>query len=152
VSGSQLTLTARALTRLTGARTYGIDATLQARFSRGVPWPIDVITYDPPVVSGAIGTTSSFAVPTRFQGDRLATMEAVYADGTNAGPANWTSFQQFGATFSPDYTNDVITLTPGFLDTLTDGAPVTLTFHFWSGATVRYQVSRSGTSVAGTTS
>jgi endoglucanase len=152
VSGSQLTLTARALTRLTGARNYGIDATLQAHFSRGVPWPIDVITYDPPVVSGAIGTTSSFAVPTRFQGDRLATMEAVYADGTNAGPANWTSFQQFGATYSPDYTNDVITLTPGFLNTLTDGAPVTLTFHFWSGATVTYQVSRSGTSVAGTTS
>jgi hypothetical protein len=29
---------------------------------------------------------------------------------------------------------------------------VTLTFHFWSGATVTYQVSRSGTSVAGTTS
>jgi endoglucanase len=152
VSGSQLTLTARALTRLTGARTYGTDATLQARFSRGVPWPIDVVTYDTPVVSGATGTTDSFALPTRFQGDRLATMEAVYADGSAAGPANWTTFQQFGVTFSPDYTDDVITLTPGFLTTLTDGAPVTLTFHFWSGAAVTYHVTRSGTSVTGTAS
>jgi endoglucanase len=152
VSGSQLTLTAAALTRLTGARAYGTDATLLARFSKGVPWQLNVITYDTPVQSSATGTVSSFAVPTLFQGDRLATMEARYADGSNAGPANWTSFQQFGVTFSPDYTNNVVTLTPAFLNAVNDGAPVTLTFHFWSGATMTYQVTRSGSSVTGSTS
>ena len=40
----------RALTRLAGNRAYGVNATLQARFSRGLPWQIDVITYDPPVL------------------------------------------------------------------------------------------------------
>lgn len=32
-----------------------------------------------------------------------------------------------------------------------DGPRVTLTFHFWSGATVTYQVTKSGDSVTGTT-
>ena len=77
-------------------------------------------------------------------------MEARYADGTNAGPANWTSFQQFSTTFSPDYTNNDITMTPAFFDAVTDGVPVTLTFHFWSGATVTYHVTKSGNAVSGT--
>jgi hypothetical protein len=45
-----------------------------------------------------------------------------------------------------------ITLTPAFLNTLRDGSPVTLTFHFWSGTTVTYKVTKSGGSVTGTTS
>jgi endoglucanase len=152
VSGDQLTLTAAALTRLTGDRSYGVDATLQARFSRGVPWQLNVITYDPPVLADATGTTGSFAVPARFQGDALATMEAKYDDGSNAGPANWTSYQQFNDAFSPDYPGQAITLTPAFFGAVTDGARVTLTFHFWSGATARYSVTKSGTAVTGTVS
>nr|WP_267891250.1 X2-like carbohydrate binding domain-containing protein [Streptomyces dysideae] len=46
VSGKRLTLTAAALTALAGDRAYGVNATPEARFSRGVPWRIDVITYD----------------------------------------------------------------------------------------------------------
>ncbi|MEU4249974.1 cellulase family glycosylhydrolase [Amycolatopsis sp. NPDC026612] len=152
VSGDQLTLTAAALTRLTGDRAYGVNATLQARFSRGIPWPVSVITYDPPVLADATGTTGSFAVPVRFQGDALATMEAEYDDGSNAGPANWTSYQQFNDAFSPDYPGGAITLTPAFFGAVTGGARVTLTFHFWSGATVRYSVTKSGTAVTGTVS
>ncbi len=152
VSGDQLTLTAAALTRLTGDRAYGVNTTLQARFSRGVPWQLNVITYDPPVLADATGTTGSFAVPARFQGDSLATMEAKYDDGSNAGPANWTSYQQFNEAFSPDYPGRAITLTPAFFGAVTDGARVTLTFHFWSGATVRYSVTKSGTAVTGTVS
>jgi endoglucanase len=151
VSGDQLTLTATALTRLTGTRAYGVDTTVQARFSGGVPWNIAIITSDTPVLSAATGTTSSFAIPTQFRGDQLATMEAKYADGSNAGPANWTSYQQFSTAFAPDYTAGTLSLTPAFFDSLTDGAPVTLTFHFWSGAGVTYQVTKSGTSVIGTT-
>ncbi|MET9504175.1 cellulase family glycosylhydrolase [Streptomyces sp. NPDC006622] len=151
-SGSRLTLTATALTRLTGNRAYGVNATLQARFSTGVPWQIDVITYDTPVLSNATGTTSSFAVPTQFRGDALATMEAKYGDGTNAGPADWTSYQQFDTSFVPNYGGSAITLTPAFLNAVKDGAPVTLTFHFWSGATVTYKVTKSGSTVTGTTS
>jgi endoglucanase len=152
VSGDQLTLTAPALTRLAGNRAYGVNSTLQAVFSRGVPWQLSVITNDPPVLSNATGTTDSFAVPTQFRGDVLATMEARYADGSNAGPDNWTSYKAFNAAFSPDYPNKTIILTPAFFNAVNDGARVTLTFHFWSGGTATYYVTKSGTSVTGTTS
>ncbi|MFJ6198042.1 cellulase family glycosylhydrolase [Micromonospora sp. NPDC092111] len=150
VSGSQLTLTASALTRLTGSRAYGVNATLSARFSQGVPWRINVLTYDRPVQTNATGTTSSFAIPTQFRGDQLATMEATYADGTNAGPQNWTSYKEFDRTFTPNYSTNVITLTSDFFAEVTDAKPVTLRFHFWSGEIVTYRITKSGSTVTGT--
>ncbi|MHC3474467.1 cellulase family glycosylhydrolase [Streptomyces sp. 7R007] len=152
LSGNRLTLTADALTRLAGDRAYGVNAVMQARFSRGTPWQISVISYDSPVLSDATGTAASLTVPTRFRGDRLATMEAKYADGSNAGPASWTPYQEFNSSFTPDYQGGSIVLTSAFLGSLTDGAPVTLTLHFWSGTTVTYHVTKSGTSVTGTAS
>ena len=77
-------------------------------------------------------------------------MEAKYADGTNAGPNDWTPYKEFDGAFSPDYPNGTIILTPEFLNTLSDGDTVTLTFHFWSGATVTYHVTKSGNTVTGT--
>ncbi|GGM66065.1 hypothetical protein GCM10011608_59210 [Micromonospora sonchi] len=151
VSGNQLTITSSALTRLVGSRAYGVNATLQARFSAGVPWRIDVITYDPPLLSNTTGSTASFAIPTQFRSDQLATMEARYADGSNAGPHDWTSFKEFDVAFSPDYTGSRITLTETFFGEVRDGAPVTLTFHFWSGTRVTYRVTKSGGSVTGVT-
>ncbi|GAA2625776.1 cellulase family glycosylhydrolase [Paractinoplanes durhamensis] len=152
LSGDQLTLTAAALTRLTGSRAYGVNAQLSVVFSAGVPWRLDIRTSDIPVLAAATGTTSAFAIPTTFRGDVLATMEAKYADGTNAGPQNWTPFKEFGANLTPDYTAGTIGLTSTFFGEVTDGSKVTLTLHFWSGATVTYYVTRSGTAVAGTLS
>ncbi|WP_183091222.1 cellulase family glycosylhydrolase [Streptomyces radicis] len=149
VEGDRLTLTAAALTRLSGDREYGVNAVLHARFSSGVPWRIDLITHDTPVLGAATGTTSAFAVPTDFRGDRLATMEAVYDDGTNAGPHDWTPFKEFDRAFAPDYDAGATTLTPEFFAEVDDGSRVTLTFHYWSGTTVTYHVTRSGTSVTG---
>ncbi|GAA3263860.1 cellulase family glycosylhydrolase [Nonomuraea helvata] len=149
VSGDQLTLTAEALTRLAGDRSHGVNATIQARFSSGIPWKIYVISYDTPVLSNASGTTESLTIPTRFNGDRVATMEATYADGTNAAPHDWTSYKEYGRTYSPDYAGDSIRLLKDFLGVMREGAPLTLTFHFWSGAKVTYQVTRSGDTVTG---
>jgi hypothetical protein len=104
------------------------------------------------VISDATGTTASLTIPTQFHGDLLATMEATYADGTNAGPASWTPYQQFGYTFAPDYTAGTTTLTSDFLNSLKDGAPVKLTFHYWTGTTLTYHVTKSGTTVTGTAS
>ncbi|MFF4568186.1 cellulase family glycosylhydrolase [Streptomyces sp. NPDC001410] len=147
---NRLTLTAPALTRLTGDRDYGVNATLQARFSTGLPWQIDVLTYDTPVLSDATGTAEKFTIPTKYQGDDLATMEATYADGTNAGPTSWTPYQEFNKAFSPDYPNGTIILTTETLKSLRDGEPATLTFHFHSGAKLKYKVTKSGDSVTGT--
>jgi endoglucanase len=150
VSGGTLTLTAAAVTRLVGSRAYGVNATLSARFSAGVPWRIDVITYDPPILSSATGSTSAFTIPSQFRGDQLATMEAKYADGSFAGPHNWTSFKEFDVTFAPNYSANAITLKPEFFAEVNDARPVTLTFHFWSGTLVTYTVTKSGTTVTGT--
>nr|WP_281901717.1 cellulase family glycosylhydrolase [Phytohabitans aurantiacus] len=150
VSGATLTLTAAALTRLAGNRAYGVNATIEARFSTGVPWQISVISNDPPTQAGASGTTSSFTIPTQFRGDQLATMEARYADGTPAGPANWTTYKEFWQHFQPDYNANTIILKPEFFAEVNDGR-VTLTFHFWSGATTTYFITRSGTTVTGGT-
>jgi endoglucanase len=150
VSGTTLTLTPTALTRLVGNRSYGVNATIEARFSQGAPWPISVVTSDPPVQAAASGTTGSFAIPTQFRGDQLATMEARYADGTPAGPANWTSFKEFWQHFQPDYSANTIILKPEFFAEVNDGA-VTLTFHFWSGTQITYRLTRAGTTVTGST-
>ncbi|MFE6174586.1 cellulase family glycosylhydrolase [Streptomyces sp. NPDC056464] len=152
LSGNRLTLKAATLTRLVGDRSYGVKATLQAEFSRGVPWRIRVISHDAPAQSGTTGTASSFRIPTQFRGDVLATMKAEYADGGNAGPTSWTPYQQFNTAFAPDYGKKEIRLTPAFLDAVRDNARVKLTFHFWSGATVTYHVAKSGSTVTGTTS
>jgi endoglucanase len=149
ISGDQLTLTPALLTRLAGNRAYGVNATLQARFSQGDPWPIDIRTYDTPVLSNATETTSSFSIPAQFRGDLPATMESKYADGSTAGPATWTPYQMFRDAWYPDVTGNVINLTTDFFNAINDGAPVTLTFHYWSGASVTYQVTKSGSTVTG---
>lgn len=149
VSGRELTLKSGLLDRLTDGGAPGLNAVLSARFSYGPDWRLKVYVYDTPVLSGASGTTGAFAVPAAFNGNLLATMEAVYADGSNAGPQNWTSFKEFGYTFVPDYETGVIKLQPEFWREVNDGE-VTLKFHFWSGEIVAYKVVKSGTSVTGT--
>jgi endoglucanase len=149
VDGDRVTFTAAALDRLTGAKEYGVNAVLTATFNRGVPWKFFVITYDTPVLSDAAGTAASLVIPAAFHGDRLATMEARYADGTNAGPQNWTSFKEFGRAYSPNHTTGEITLPAAFFNEVHDGT-VVLTFHFWSGATLTYTLTRAGDTVTGT--
>ncbi|MFC8350103.1 cellulase family glycosylhydrolase [Streptomyces sp. NPDC057280] len=150
VSGNQLTLTATALTRLAGDRAYGVNATIEARFSRGLPWKIHVTTYDRPVLSDATGDAGGLTIPTQYRGDQLATMEATYADGSNAGPTNWTPYQEFNEAFSPDYSGNGLLLTSKFVASLRDDTQATLVFHFWSGATVTYHVTKTAGSVTGT--
>ncbi|MBP2479660.1 aryl-phospho-beta-D-glucosidase BglC (GH1 family) [Crossiella equi] len=151
VSGDQLTLTASAIARLSGSRPYGVNAVLSARFATGLPWRINLITHDQPILAGANGTTAAFAIPTTFRGDLLATMEAKYADGTNAGPHDWTPFKEYDRAFAPNYAGNATNLTPDFFAAVRDNARVTLTFHYWSGVKLTYHVTKSGSSVTGTT-
>ena len=152
VAGSRLTLTASLLTRLVGAQAYGVNATLDAHFSHGLPWQINIVTNAAPVLAAVTGTAASFAIPTQFNGDALSMMQSVYADGSNAGQTTWTSYQGYGSSFSADYPNNAIDLPSAFINSLTDGSRVTLTFHFWSGATATYYVTKSGSTVTGTLS
>ncbi|WP_233580715.1 cellulase family glycosylhydrolase [Streptomyces triticirhizae] len=150
VSGEELTLSDALLTRLTESQEHGVNATLTLEFSAGVPWEVNVIVHETPTQEAATGTTEELLIPTAFLGDQLATMEAVYDDGTNAGPQDWTSYKEFGYTFNPDYEAGTIALTPQFFADVRDNATVNLTFHFWSGATLNYKVTTSGSTVTGT--
>jgi aryl-phospho-beta-D-glucosidase BglC (GH1 family) len=151
ISGNELTLSAALQERLVGDGEHGVRAELEVRFSRGLPWRVFVISADTPVFQDATGTTDSFAIPTAFHGDRLATMEATYLDdGTPAGPHDWTSFKDFNQTLRPDVPAGEIVVRPAFFAEVDDQRPVQLTFHFWSGDQVTYTVVRDGTTVTGT--
>ncbi|MGP3971095.1 cellulase family glycosylhydrolase [Streptomyces sp. 6N223] len=149
VSGDQLTIAAATLGRLTEGQGQGVNAALTLQFDGGVPWDVNVITYDTPVLEDADGTASGLTIPAAFNGDQLATMEAVYADGTNAGPQDWTPYKEYAYTFSPDYEAGQITLKQEFFAETRANSTINLTFHFWSGETVAYTLTRSGSTVTG---
>jgi len=151
LNGNTLTLKSSLLSRLTASGQFGVNAVLTAKFNRGADWNIKVIYNNIPVLRSTQGTINSFSIPTTFNGDQLATMEAVYATGGNAGPQDWTSFKEFGYTFSPSYSNNQITLKPAFFNEVRDG-DVTLKFHFWSGEIITYKITKNGSSVTGKTS
>jgi hypothetical protein len=147
-NSTTLTVMAGELSKYTSG-PYGEKTTLVAEFNSGPAWKIHVRYYDTPVLSASSGTTSAgLVIPTSFNGDLLATMESVYAGGGNAGPASWTSYQQFGYAFAPDYDNSTLML-PAVFFAGTNGGPINLTLHFWSGQIVKYQLVVSGTSVTG---
>ncbi|NMO97155.1 cellulase family glycosylhydrolase [Paenibacillus lemnae] len=143
-----LTIKASALARLTASGGYGEQAVLQADFNQGADWNFRVILNDTPKLEAATGTAADFVIPTQFNGDLLATMEAVYEDGSNAGPQNWTSFKEFAYTFSPDVEAGTIQLTENFFKEVNDGV-VNLKFHFWSGEILSYTITKDGNSITG---
>ncbi|MEF3355909.1 cellulase family glycosylhydrolase [Paenibacillus sp. GYB006] len=149
LSGEKLTIKAAKLAELTASGEYGVNAVITAEFNKGADWKFRVITNSTPELQKAQGTTDNFAIPVQFNGDLLATMEAVYTDGSNAGPQNWTSFKEFEYTFSPSYEDGKITLKPNFFNEVKDGE-VILKFHFWSGEILSYKLHKSGTTITGT--
>lgn len=103
LNGDVLKLKAGLLSSLTASGMLGERAVLTVRSKSGADWKLHVLYADTPVLRDASGTTADFAIGTAFNGDRLATMEAVYADGSSAGPQNWTSFKEFAVAFTPSY-------------------------------------------------
>lgn len=143
-----MTIKQAVLADIVSSGELGVQATLTAQFNHGANWYIDVILVDTPLLENTSGTTEHFAIPTQFNGDSLATMEAVYADGSYAGPHNWTAFKEFGQAFSPDYEANEIKLPQRFFHEVLDGE-VFLTFHFWSGTQLSYQLTKAGNQVVG---
>jgi len=140
---------AELLRKLTETEQLGVRAELIAEFDHGAPWTFYVISYDTPQLEDSEGTTDSFAIPATFHGDRLATMEAVYEGGGNAGPHNWTPFKEYGATFEPNDEASAIILKPAFFDETNDGT-IHLKLHFWSGEVLSYSLTKIGKIVTGT--
>ncbi|MED4164105.1 X2-like carbohydrate binding domain-containing protein [Halalkalibacterium halodurans] len=135
LNGERLTVKAHVLSAIAGSGTLGSNGMVTAEFNRGADWHFRVNTYRTPVLQSTQGHVSNFSIPASFNGNSLATMEAVYVDGGNAGPQDWTSFKEFGYAFSPSYDTNEMKLTEAFFREVRDGE-VRLTFHIWSGETV----------------
>jgi hypothetical protein len=139
LSGSLLTIKAATLAKYASGN-FGQKTTLTINVNSGPSWHVYVRYYNTPTPSSVVGNNGSgLSIPVAFNGDLLSTMEAKYTNGDNAGPANWTPFQQFNSAFTPDYANNNITLTPAFFSGMPAGT-INLAFHFWSGNIVNYQI------------
>lgn len=155
LKGDQLTLKASLLSKLTASGNFGQDAKLTVHFSRGANWYFRVIYADTPILSSVTGNTGSFAIPTQFNGDQLATMQATYVDAPGypyPGPQNWTSYKEFDSAFYPLYDKNEIQLPQSFFDNVNVGQQVCLKFYFWSGKVLNYYITKNADgSVVGST-
>ncbi|MUT64849.1 cellulase family glycosylhydrolase [Paenibacillus sp. NEAU-GSW1] len=148
LDGDVLTFKASFLSKVTDSGQLGENAVLTAQFNKGPDWRFHVLRYNTPVLYSYNGIASTFSIPTSFNGDRLATMEAEYTTGGYAGPQSWTAFKEFGYAFTPSYDTNEIKLLPAFFNEVNDGQ-VNLKFHFWSGNVITYTITKSGTSITG---
>jgi aryl-phospho-beta-D-glucosidase BglC (GH1 family) len=126
--------------------SYGVNATLTMRFSDGADWNVDLIHYSTPVLSPAEGTTAGFDIPVQFNGSRLSTLEAMYTDGTGAGPQNWTTYKEYDNAFSVNYDANKVTMTSKFFAEAKDGE-IILKLHFQSGEVIEYIIVKNGNTV-----
>jgi aryl-phospho-beta-D-glucosidase BglC (GH1 family) len=147
ITQDTLTFKSSLLQRLVTGQ-FGVNSILTCDFSKGADWKIKIIYYDVPALKESTGTTSGFFIPTDFNGDSLATMEATYTSGGNAGPQDWTPFKEFGYAFTPLYDSNQIKLTKEFFDETRDGE-ILLKMHFWSGNVIEYIIQKAGTTVTG---
>lgn len=150
IKDNQLTIKLNLLEKvLTGE--LGVNAILSLEFSSGANWDVHVIYYDTPVLKPTQGITTNFYIPTIFNGDRLATMEAIYMKGDNAGPQNWTSFKEYNHCFKPIYETNLIQITADFFKEVKEQEAIKLRFHFWSGETMDYLVTKKSLMAVGKT-
>jgi len=123
---------------------YGVNAMLTMKFSAGADWNIYVNHYKRPELSpGQEGDASGLKIPVRFNGAKLSTLEAVYSDGTAAGPQSWTTYKQFGYAFAPDYESNKIIIKDKFFEEAKDGK-IVFKLHFQSGEILEYNITKEG--------
>lgn len=147
LEGENLILKAGLLQKLV-TQKYGINAALTARFSAGADWRMNIIYYDTPSFISAQSPEGIFTIPVWFNGDSLATLEAVYTAGGNAGPNDWTPFKEYYKAFCPDYTTGEIKFTDDFWKEVKEGE-VQLKMHFRSGAVIPYTITKTGSQIVG---
>ncbi len=129
-------------------KNYGINQTLTLKYNEGEDWKVYLTYYDVPTLEKAEGTTAAFTFPVDYKGSRVATLEAIYADGTSAGPQNWTTFKEFAYTFAPHYEENTMVIKDKLFEETKDGK-ITLKIHLQSGEILRYKLIKSGDSVIG---
>ncbi|KMK75227.1 cellulase family glycosylhydrolase [Alkalihalobacillus pseudalcaliphilus] len=150
IEGETLTIKASIIKEVVkDFNSVGEKGVFTIAFDHGSDWYIKVYAYHTPIIGEAEGNVDDFTIPIEFNGSHLKTMEAVYPDGSPAGPHDWTTFKEFGYAFSPNYEDNELTFPYGrFFNELEDGE-TELTFYFWSGEQLDYTLQKNGEHVIG---
>ncbi len=148
--GNVLTLKADFLAQYSSGN-YGVKTILNTNFSEGLPWKLFVRHLGTTVLAPATTIKGvDLVIPTDFEGDRLAKMEAKYVgqEYPYPGPASWTSFQAYGENYLPDYAGNAMVIKDAFFQS-TNNDPIDLIFHMWSGRQVKYRLTFTSGTVEG---
>lgn len=150
-----ITFTDDFLQSVVNASVIGTSGVITLIFDDGADWTIDLRVYDTPTVGTNSDDFRSFSLPIDYNGDQLMTLEAVYPDGSGAGPQNWTTFKEFSYVFRPDYNNNQLVFTYNewdnhsrLFDEIDDNRPVTLRLHFLSGQIIEQTIIKDGDTVS----
>lgn len=121
-------------------KVNGLTGTLEVVFKNGPTWKINVYQTQQPVLTSSGSRGEEWKIPMEEAGDSVASMEAFTEDKKSVGPLDWTTYQEYGYCFIPDYNQHSITLTKEFLASLPEKKEITLRFHFRSGQEVDYVI------------
>lgn len=125
---------------------YGVNATLTMKFSAGADWDVYITHYKAPELSSGQSVGSNFEIPVKFNGSNLSTLEAVYSDGSGAGPQNWTTYKEYDYAFSVDYNANKVIIKDKFFAEANDGK-ITFKLHFQSGEVLQYSIMKIGKTI-----
>ncbi|MDO5519770.1 MAG: cellulase family glycosylhydrolase [bacterium] len=144
VKGNKVTIKAEYLKKVVDqhAADLGQYQTMLFQFTKGAPFGVHIYGYNSAILSTNAGTVNGFTIPTSFNGDRLITMESFNTSHQTRGPITYSTFQEYGNSFEPDYENGAIELKKAFLSTLKEEQTI-LVFHFASGEVKTYTIKRS---------
>ena len=127
---------------------YGIKAELTIKFSKGTDWTEYLAYSSIPVLSPGTGTTSRFSIPVDFKGDRLEKTVSKDIKGNVVSNNSWWQYLQYDSEFTADYKAGLINMLGDYFKVAKDGS-YNLTFTFYSGKVIEYNITVSGTSVTG---
>ncbi len=122
------------------ATANGVLGTIGIAFSSGPSWNISLIKVGKPSFKKDGTKEASWNIPMQDQGDAVISMEAFTKNKKPVGPLDWTTYQEYGYSFLPDYENHSLNLTEEFLAFLPEKKEIVLRFHFRSGQVLDYSI------------
>ena len=118
----------------------GIFGTLEIVFTKGPSWKINLTKVGQPSLSKDGSKQETWNIPMKEQGDFVVALEAFTKDKKPVGPLDWTTYQEYGYSFLPDYSNHSLNLTKDFIASLPEKKEIILRLHFQSGQKLDYTI------------
>jgi len=150
------------LTNAMSASQYGVFDNLVMQFSGGLNWHQYLVKNSRPVFSAASGTRSAgIVIPADFRGNWVrrvsafrgaapAAVTGLLSEGTYVGGNHnsWFPFLEYGAAYTVSYTNNTLTLRPGFFSGSVQDGVNTVVVDFQDGSRVDITLTVNGPTVS----